>query len=66
MTYEAGIYLKPFDPGYQIKLNDEISGNLPYRENVSILNSFGLFFLISRYCLCLLAQWGSRLFGWSK
>lgn len=34
MTCEQGISLKPVSLGYQVKVNDEISGNMPYRENV--------------------------------
>lgn len=35
MTYELGKPFTPTDIGYQVKLNDPISGNLLFRENVS-------------------------------
>lgn len=28
---------KPFDAGYKVKINDELSGNIPFKENVSLL-----------------------------
>lgn len=34
MIYELGISFKPVDLGYQVKLNDQISGCMPFRENV--------------------------------
>lgn len=34
ITYEIGILIKPVDLGVQVKLNDQVSGNMPYRENV--------------------------------
>lgn len=35
MTYEMGAVLKAQEIGYQVKLNDPISGNMPYQENVT-------------------------------
>lgn len=34
MTYEIGISIKPVELGVQVKLNDQITGNMPFRENV--------------------------------
>lgn len=46
MTYELGKPFLPTDIGYQVKLNDPISGNMPFRENVSriVLYFFIVFF----------------------
>lgn len=34
MSYAPGTIFKPTDLGYQVKLNDVLSGNKPFRENV--------------------------------
>lgn len=35
MSYVLGTTIKPIDPGYQVKLRDLLSGNIPFRQNVS-------------------------------
>lgn len=47
MIYEHGVKLMPKDPLYCVKLNDPISMNIPYKENVSLFKftsseTFGL------------------------
>lgn len=44
MTYELGAVVKPIDVGYQVKLNDPLSGNMPYRENVRLRFDKSYFF----------------------
>lgn len=39
MTYEWGKSIEIPEIGYQVKLDDPISGNIPFRENVIILMS---------------------------
>lgn len=34
MTFEPGVPLKPVHIGYQVKINDSLSGNMPFKENV--------------------------------
>lgn len=41
MSYEFGTdAFKPQPPGYQVKLNDLLSDNIPFKENVRLFNSF--------------------------
>lgn len=35
MSFAPGASFKPTDPGYQVKLKDLLSGNMPFRQNVS-------------------------------
>lgn len=38
MTYDLDQKFKPLHPLFEIKLNDPLSGNMPFKENVCILN----------------------------
>lgn len=40
MTYELGSNPIPMEAGFQVKLNDILSGNVPYKENVSFCYFF--------------------------
>lgn len=43
MVYIYGEVPKALLPLYQIKINDVISGNIPFKENVRKLSSFTVF-----------------------
>lgn len=40
MSFAPGTVFKPTEIGYQVKLNDLLSGNIPFRENVSDIAYF--------------------------
>lgn len=40
ITYKFGEEIKPMELGYQVKLNDPLSNNMPFKENVRFFNYF--------------------------
>lgn len=43
ITYEVGAVVLPMNPGIQVKSNDILSKNIPFKENVSICGAFNVF-----------------------
>lgn len=43
ITYEVGAVVLPMNPAFQVKSNDILSGNIPFKENVSVRKALNVF-----------------------
>lgn len=66
MVYTYGETPKALLPLYRVKLNDSISENIPFKENVSVLLCFVVEHYISFYSFSSIASKRSRLLGQNR